>query len=166
MSKFSPDAGFGLIKKRYRRANVYTIEQVANEVKRSTRATERNDAIILEKKDFGNWKSTLQKFFISLKGISSFSVFIFDKSYPPGEVHVRKYEDDKFQIYNLLKPEVQPDKILKDRAFLNLQKRLDPLVQPQMQAKKQWDLYEKVRPYVPLEYQDIVCPQPNVDKNS
>lgn len=80
-TKFSPDGGFGLIKKHYRRANVYTIEQVADAIKNSTRNTERNDAVILEEKDFGNWKSSLQKFFSPLKGISNFAKFIFDKSY-------------------------------------------------------------------------------------
>ncbi len=165
-TKFSPDGGFGLIKKRYRCANVYTIEQVAGEVKQSTRETERNDAIILKKEDFGNWKSMLEKFFTPLKGISTFSVFVFDSKYPLGEISVGKHEDDKFQVYNLLKSNLQPDKVLNDSAFINLQKQLDPLDQPQMQAKKQWDLYEKVRPYVPTEYQDIICPQPHIDKKS
>lgn len=164
-TKFSPDGGFGLIKKHYRRENVYTIEQVANEIKKSTRVTERNDAIILEKKDFGDWKSALQKFFIHLKGISSFSAFIFDKKYPLGEVHVSKHGDDKFQSFNLLNPDLEADEILRDNTFIMLHEKLSPLEQPQMQAKKQWDLYEKVRPYVPIEYQDIVCPKPNIGKN-
>jgi hypothetical protein len=56
-TKFSPDGGFGTIKKQSRRADVYTIEQVASEIIASTHKTERNKAIILEKKDFGNWKS-------------------------------------------------------------------------------------------------------------
>ena len=62
-TKFSPDGGFGLIKKQYRRTNVYTIEIVTNEITNSTRKTARNAAMILEKKDFGNWKIALQKFF-------------------------------------------------------------------------------------------------------
>ena len=31
-TKFSPDGGFGMIRKQYRRANVYTIGQVADEI--------------------------------------------------------------------------------------------------------------------------------------
>lgn len=163
-TKFSPDGGFGMIKKHYRRTNAYAIEQVAEAIKKSTHETERNQAIILEKKNFGHWKSGLQKFFIHLKGISDFSVFVFDKTYSLGEVHVRKHEEDKFKKYKLLKPGLDPKQLLYDKNFLNLQKQLLPLNSPEMQAKKQWDLYEKVRPHVPIEYQDIICPQPSVDK--
>ncbi len=91
-------------------------------------------------------------------------MFTFDKIYPIGEIHACKHEEDTFEIRNVLKPDVCPEALLSDSAFVNLHEQLSPLEQPQMQAKKQWDLYEKVRPYVPVEYQDIVCPQPKVDK--
>ena len=163
-TKFSPDGGFGLIKKRYRMANVYTMEQVSDEIKQSTRKTDRNHAIVLEKTDFGNWKSALEKFFVTLKGISTFSVFVFDKKYPLGELHTRKYEDKKFQVHNLLRSTSLSNKKLNNSEFMKLNNHLEPLEEPQIQAKKQWDLYEKVRPFVPTEYQDLICPQPNVDK--
>jgi len=164
-TKFSPDGGFGLIKKPYRHANVYTIEQVANEIKNSTRKTERNTAIILEKKEFGNWKMALQNFFNSIKGITSFSEFIIDKKHPLGVVYARGHKDKKFQVFNLLKSSLNPEQVLKDKAFTKLSELLKSPEPPEMPAKKQWDLYEKVRPYVPPEYQDIICPQPNVDKD-
>jgi len=163
-TKFSPDGGFGMIKKQYRRANVYTIGQVADEIKKSTRKSERNVAVILEKKDFGDWKSAFQNFFIPMKGISGFSKFVFDKKYKIGEVHAYNYGDDKFQVHNLLNQDFNTDNILNNEEFINLHKFLPQLKQPTMHPKKQWDLYEKVRPYVPPEYQDIVCPQPTVDK--
>ena len=163
-TKFSPDGGFGMMKKRYRRANASTIEHVADEVRKSTRETKRNEAIILGKEDFGNWRSALQRFFNPLKGVSTFCIFTFDKTYPMGEVHACKHEADTVEIHNVLQPEVRPEDLLSDSAFVNLHEQLAPLEQPQMQAKKQWDVYEKVRPYVPVEYQDIVCPQPKIDK--
>lgn len=165
-TKFSPDGGFGLIKKRYRRANAYTIEHVADEVRKSTRESKRNEAIILAKEDFGNWRSALQRFFNPLKGVSTFGSFTFDKTYPLGEVHASKQGEDTFEIHNLLKTDGHPKDLLSDRTFLHLHKQLSPLEPPQMQTKKQWDLYEKVRPFVPVEYQDRVCPQPNIDKKS
>ena len=153
-----------MIKKRYRRANAYTIGHVADEVRKSTRGTKRNEAIILGKEAFGNWRAALQRFFNPLKGVSTFCMFTFDNTYPLGEVHACKHGEDSFEIHNVLKPDVCPEALLSDSAFVNLHEQLSPLEQPQMQAKKQWDLYEKVRPYVPVEYQDIVCPQPKVDK--
>ena len=231
-TKFSPDGGFGMIKKHYRRVNAYTIGHVADEVRKSTdyngfrgghnllkllsrtpavlsgpeaghkflytplslffvslclcvryrghaeiaaspesviirkstRGTKRNDAIIPENKDFGNWKSALQDFFTPLKGVSTFCAFISDKKYPLGEVRAFRHEEEKSEAHNLLKNGLRPEEILSDSTFVSLQEYLPPLEQPQIQAKKQWDMYEKVRPYVPSEYQDIVCPQPDIDK--
>lgn len=163
-TKFSPDGGFGMIKKHYRRVNAYTIEHVADEVRKSTRGTRRNNAIILRNKKFGNWKTALRSFFTPMKGVSSFCIFKFDKKYHLGEVRTLKHEEEKFEIHNLLRNGLRPEEILSNSTFVKLQEYLPPLEQPQMQAKKQWDLYEKVRPYVPSEYQDIVCPQPDIDK--
>ena len=106
----------------------------------------------------------MEKFFVTLKGISTFSVFVFDKKYPLGELHTRKYEDKKFQVHNLLRSTSLSNKKLNNSEFMKLNNHLEPLEEPQIQAKKQWDLYEKVRPFVPTEYQDLICPQPNVDK--
>lgn len=99
-----------------------------------------------------------------MKGITSYSEFIIDKEYSLGEVHARKYGDKEFEIVNLLKPVIDSSNILKNNKFTMLPTLLDSLSPPPMQVKKQWDLYEKVRPFVPNEYQDILCPRPNVDK--
>lgn len=176
-TKFSPDAGFGLIKKHYRTTNIYTIDQVAEEIEHSTQNTKRNLAIILERKDFGNWKQMLQHFFLPLKGITGFSVFTFDNKYPLGEVRIRKHGEhakvfvkqkllrvrDNFIRHNLLKPKLDPDQVLNDKRFTQLPKQLSYLEPPPMPIRKQWDLYEKVRPYVPVEYQDVICPLPNLE---
>jgi len=139
---------------------------VASEIVASTHKTERNNAIILDTKDFGNWKSALQDYFKPLKGISTFSEIIIDKKNPLGVIHARGYEEKELKMYKLLKSNLHPSSVLKSQSFLKLPERLKPLEQPQMQAKKQWDLYEKVRPFVPAEYQDIVCPKPNIEKDS
>ncbi len=165
-TKFSPDGGFGLIKKRYRRVNAYTIEHVADEVIKSTRESKRNDAVILENKDFRDWKTALQNYFTSLKGVRDFCIFEFDKKYQLGEVRTYKHEEKKFKTHNLLKKGLHSEKILSDYIFVNLKEHLSPLEQPEMQSKKKWDLYKKVRPYVPSEYQDIVCPQPDIDEKT
>ena len=146
-TKFSEVRGFGLIKKHYRNTNTYTIEQIAEKIEKSTQETRRNRAIILEKNDFGSFQSALQHFFRTDKRITDFSVFLFDKEYPLGEVRVRKHGDDKFIRCNLLNPKLQTDQILNNKTFTLLQEKLQPIDPPQMSAEKQWDLYEKVRPY-------------------
>ena len=74
---------------------------MADEIKKSTRKSERNVAIILGKRDFGDWKSAFQKFFMPMKGVGGFSEFVFDKKYEIGEVHAYNCGDDKFQVYKL-----------------------------------------------------------------
>jgi hypothetical protein len=107
----------------------------------------------------------LPNFFNSLKGITSFAEFIIDKKYPLGVVYARGYMEDKFQEFNLLKLRQNPEQVLKDQVFTKLSELLEPPEQPEMQASSPWDLSEKVRPFVPPEYQDLICPQPNVDKD-
>jgi hypothetical protein len=71
--------------------------------------------MILEKKDFGTWKIALQNFFNSLKGITAFSEFIIDKDYLLGVVSACGYMDKKFKMFNLLKPSINPEQVLKDK---------------------------------------------------
>jgi hypothetical protein len=163
-TKGSNDSGFGLIKKQYRRSNAYTITLLSESIQKGTKKTKRNSAIVLEKHDFGNWKLALEDFFNPLKGITSDEEFIFDKEYFLGEVHVRKYDDKEFGTVNLLKTTIDYRHLPKNDKFTMLPTLLDSLEQPSMPAKKQWDLYEKVRLKVPDEYQDILCPLPNIDK--
>ncbi len=107
-----------------------------------------------------------QNYFTSLKGVRDFCIFEFDKKYQLGEVRTYKHEEKKFKTHNLLKKGLHSEKILSDYIFVNLKEHLSPLEQPEMQSKKKWDLYKKVRPYVPSEYQDIVCPQPDIDEKT
>lgn len=165
-TKFSPDGGFGLIKKYYRRANLYTIDQVAQAINQSTEETHRNTAVVLGKEAFGEWKTALRTYFAPLKGISTCAAFRFDAAYALGEVHVQEYQDDTWQSMHLLHESLTPADVLDDVQFMHLPDHLSPVASPSIQVKKQWDLYEKVRPYVPAEYQDIICPQPHVSKNT
>jgi hypothetical protein len=165
-TKFSPDGGFGMIKKHYRRATLYTIDQVAQAINQSTEETRRNAAVVLGKEAFGEWKTALRSYFAPLKGISACAAFRFDATYALGEVHVQEYNDDTWQSIHLLHDSLTPADVLDEVQFRRLPEHLPPVASPSIQAKKQWDLYEKVRPYVPAEYQDIICPQPNVSKNT
>lgn len=165
-TKFSPDGGFGLIKRQYCRANIYTIHQVARAVQDSTVTTQRNTAIILERNAFGDWKSALRQYFLPFKGVAECAAFRFHSSYALGEFQVQGHDDDTWKSVRLLQPRFRPQTLLTTPEFLTLSERLPALEAPTIPTKKQWELYEKVRPYVPAEYQDVVCPHPNVSKIS
>jgi hypothetical protein len=164
-TKFSPDGGLGMIKRYYRRANIYTIEQVAKAVHESTMTTQHNTASILDQSIVGDWKTGLRQYFLPLKGIGECAAFRFHAAYALGEVQVQGYDEDTWRSVRLLHPHLHPHNLLTNREFRTLADRLPPLEVPTIPTKKQWDLYEKVRPYVPEEYQDIICPQPSVRKN-
>lgn len=163
-TKFSPDGGFGMIKRYYRRANIYTIDQVAKVIQESTMTTQRNTAIILPQRRFGDWKTALRQYFLPFKGVGACAAFRFHTTYALGEVQVQGYDEDTWKSVRLLQPHIQPHDLLTNREFLTLADWLPSLEVPTIPTKKQWDLYEKVRPYVPEEYQDIICPQPSVSK--
>ena len=163
-TKFSPDGGFGMIKRQYCRANIFTIQQVAQAVQDSTATTQRNTARIVEQDTFGDWKTALRQYFLPFKGIADCAAFRFHSTYALGELQVQEYGDDTWRSVRLLHPQCCPHTLLTDPAFLRLAERLPSLNVPTIPTKKQWDLYEKVRPYVPEEYQDVICPYPSVSK--
>jgi hypothetical protein len=165
-TKFSPDGGFGLIKKYYRRANLYTIDQVTQAINQSTEKTHRNTALVLGKDAFGEWKTALREYFAPLKGVSACTAFRFDAAYALGEVHVQENDETTWQRVHLLHKSLSPEHVLHDEQFIHLPDHVSPVASPSIQNRTQWDWYEKVRPYVPTEYQDIICPQPNVSKNT
>ncbi|ETR66776.1 MAG: chaperonin [Candidatus Magnetoglobus multicellularis str. Araruama] len=106
-TKFSPDAYFGLLKKKYRRSRIYTYRQLVDVINTST--VKGCNVCHPYRKNDGNasfryreWIKWLSKYFRKLPGISNYHHFSMDSS-NPGVVIAKRYVDSKQEIFELLK---------------------------------------------------------------
>jgi len=153
----SVDGGHGIIKKEWRKRNVFTIQQAAEVVRESSSTLGIHDAIIITPEHFFDWEKLLTKFFYKLPKILSFQQFEMDTT-RPGILRYRLRHTEPWAEKNLLKKGALSS--LKLLSLRNLLSQLVQLKPPGISEKKQQELYEKVRKYVPPEFQDSICPKP------
>lgn len=157
----SVDGGHGLIKKEWRKRDVFSIHQAKGVIEECSN-TQR--AIIITSKEFYDWSSLLEPYFRKLPGISFQQEFKFHKDHF-GIVSYRNCHGAEWQSYSLLKSKSRRlPKALSSTE--SIKKRLNVLKPPGIQAKKQWDLFKKVHKYVPDEFKNELCPKPNVPEPS
>lgn len=120
-TKFSPDGYFGLIRKRYRRSNIYTYEDLVQTVLNSSEKGHnacqpiRNHGTSVNSHQliYRDWSSWLLKFFRKLPDITSYRHFKIIKN-KPGIVILKKAIDGDETKVQLLKRDVP---FGKNRAF-------------------------------------------------
>ncbi len=161
-TKFSPDAYFGLIKRYYRRSQVYTYEQLAHLIESSSknghnvciRASQNKTSSVT----YRDWSSWLSQYFETLKGITSYHHFVIDQK-NPSIIIVKEHKDSKELKVNLTKKKFPFTK-------LNLPKRLPKQIFPEgLTLERQWYLYDKIRCHIPLEKdKNETCPKPKSPK--
>lgn len=150
----SIDGGHGIIKKEWRKRDVFSIEQAAQVIIDSSPVAGINHAVILRPENFYDWEKLLEKYFNKLPKILSFQEFEMDYS-RKGILRYRERSMNSWQETQLNKKETPNS--------LSIQKIKDVLTQlkpPGISEKKQKHLYEKVRKYVPEEFQNLICPKP------
>jgi hypothetical protein len=108
----------------------------------------------LQPENFFNWEIFLGKYFNKLPKILSSQEFEMDSA-RKGILRYRERSKNSWQETQLNKKEI-PD----FPSIKNVENVLTQLKQPGISEKKQKHLYEKVRKYVPEEFQDIICPKP------
>ena len=155
-TKFFPDAGFGMLKRKFRSTKVGCLTDIASVVEQSA---EMNHCQLVEDQH-GNvivpsydWSTFFEDHTIksATKGIKSYSHFRFTSS-KPGVVYVR----NSCEINNEKKVI-----LLKDMSWRPLASDLPGIVTPEgLSLTRQWYLYEKIREFCPVEVQDLVCPMP------
>ena len=150
------DGGHGLIKKEWRKRNIFSIKQAKKAIEECSN-TQR--AIIISANEFYDWNLFLKPFFNKLPGISYQQEFRFDKN-TLGKVFYRSGQGFRWQSQMLIKETRNPPKIFS--SLEGIRKHLNILKSPGISVKKQWDLYKKVRKYVPDEFKDDLCPKPAV----
>ena len=159
-TKFAPDWCFGLLKQKYKRTKIGTLEDIAAVVEDSASV---NYAQLVGKSDGTilvpsyDWSSFFADTAIqtSLKGISKMHHFRFCATHP-GCVFVRNSSDDTERKINMLKdPQWRP--VSTDLP--------DAIVPPGLSLERQWYLYQKIREFCPEEAKDLVCPLPTTPLN-
>ena len=132
---------------------MFCIEQAAQVIQESSPIAGTQHAVILKPECFFDWERLLTKFFKKLPNLLSFQEFEMDAT-RPGIIRYRKHQRQSWKETSLFK---------KTPKFSSLQKLQETLIQlkrPGISEQKQKHLYEKVRKYLPEEFQDIVCPKP------
>lgn len=160
-TKFSPDAYFGLLKKKYRRSRTYTYRQLVDIINASAvkecnvcHPYRDNDGnVSFEYRAWGKW---LEKYFRKLPGITNYHHFSMDSG-NPGIVTARRYVDSESETFELLKKTA-------DYSVLSDDSRLPKEVTPAgLSPERQWYLYDKIREHIPDPAdKDATAPLPSV----
>ncbi len=151
----SIDGGHGILKKEWRKRNVFSIEQAALVIEDSSPIAGTNHAAVLRPENFFNWEKLLAKYYKKLPYILSFQEFEMDSA-RKGILRYRERQKDPWQETQLSKK--------KEIEFASIEGIKDVLIQlkpPGISEKKQKHVYEKVRKYVPEKFQDNICPKPD-----
>ena len=158
-TKFAPDGYFGLIKKQYRRSNVYTYEQLVDVIEGSSVNSHNlcqryQDTSGIPNFEYRDWVKWLSKFFKSLPNITKYHHFCIDKKMP-GTVITKETIDGQEERHELLK----------DKFSYSNKKLPEKLTPSGLSPERSWYLYEKIREHIPLlKDKDKTCPLPNVSK--
>ncbi len=149
------DGGHGILKKAWRRHDVFTIDQAAQVIRESSPVAGTHAAVILRPEHFFDWEHLLSRSLKKLPHLLSFQEFEMD-AVRPGVLRYREHQEVPWQATQLFKkgtPELS--------SVQQVQDSLTPLKPPGMTEERQRHLYEKVRKYVPEEFQESVCPKPS-----
>lgn len=161
-TKFAPDGYFGLIRKRYRRSNIYTYDDLVQTILTSSdkghNTCQRSDNHDLQPLIYRDWSSWLLKFFKKLPDITSYRHFKMVKN-KLGIVFIKKTINGEESEVRLQKVEV---------PFANKGKpfQLPAKITPKgLSLERQWYLYEQIRIHIPDEInKDMTCPKPKKPK--
>ena len=146
-TKFSPDAGFGLVKKEFRKTSVNCLNDIVNVVNASSKmnvaqlvGSENGDSEVPVYK----WDKFLGQFFRKVKNILSYQHFHFDHT-------------GSFQLQEHCKSTLvtQPILRMQPHGFP------DTLVPAGLSLQRQWYLFKEIRQFVQGEQnKNNVCPKP------
>ena len=158
-TKFGPDWCFGLLKQKFRKCDVSSLEDLMDVVRRSTLEGVNIPHLVGDEK--GNcsaptydWKTFLAPFSKAVNGIKEYHHFEFSHEYP-GRVVMKKVVDDEEPVVcNILTKEVA-DVPQGNPAIIP---------SPGLPAYRQWYLFENIRDFCTNATRDITCPKPTVPK--
>ncbi len=164
-TKFSPDGFFGLIRRAYRRAKVYTYKDLAQLIEKSTPNSHNlcqryiingpeSSRII-----YRDWAGWLSKYFKPIPGITSYRHFQMSST-NRGIVLVKETVDGEEREINIIKGTFPYSRKKRPKC---LPKKLKP---HGLSSDRQKYLYEQIRPHIPSEEdKNATCPKPIMNIN-
>lgn len=165
-TKFSPDGFFGLIKRFYRRSQVYTYDHLVKTIEMSSKNGHNICQIYRKSAEdqpeivYRDWVSWLGKYFKSVPDITSYHHFKMNNT-EPGKLIVKEALDSEEKTLDLIKKESQ---INQHNPFSGLPERIMPLG---LSIEREWYLYDQIRMHIPNELdKDQTCPKPKTNKPS
>ena len=151
-TKFAPDWCFGLVKRRYRRTFVSSLQEIVGVVDSSTQkginiaqlvGNESGEVFV----PVYDWSSHLAGHYHRIHGIKSYQHFYFE-SKNPGEVKCKRTIDG---VQEAVKFARSPPALT-----------LPPVIQPEgLSEDRKTYLYEQIREFCKDETKDVVCPSPD-----
>ena len=147
-TKFSPDAGFGLLKKEFRKTKVDCLADIAEVVNKSSRL---NTAQLVGSESgpsdvpVHQWDTFLAQFFKKVPKIKSYQHFHANNT---GALSVQEHCKAPKIFHNIIKE--MPDR----NAFP------DVVLPGGLSVKRQWYLYKDIREFVREDQKDVVTPMP------
>ena len=144
------DGFFGQLKKKYRRSDVDTMEDLVDVIARSSN---HNEVARRSSWTWYNWEAFVDGLFKSIKGITTFQHFRFASS-SPGVVFVREAVDAPEKEVRLLKAGVSV-------ADVEAAPLPEELHDAGLSTKRKEYLYKEVREFVAEGRKDILCPCPD-----
>ena len=152
---FSPDQYFGLIKRKYRKTRVSSVEQLSKVVTDSTLTGANKVQLAFDKTTkyrvpCYDWKSFLSIFFKPIPSILKYQHFYFSSKYP-GIVKLQENASSEKIAVDITKPKVKIDHTQMPKLIIPTGLSID----------RQTYLYEQIRVFCEPEYADVTCPPPN-----
>lgn len=152
-TKFSPDWGFGLIKRLYRKTNVNCLRDIVNVVEKSAPdvniaqlcSNQQGDIIV----PVYDWTTFLGNFFNKLPGLLKYHHFYFQSD--STVIRCSEFSDSEIQIFDLLKSR-SPN--------IDLSLMPEAIRSTGLDLKRRWYLYKEIRPFVEDDFKDLVAPRP------
>ena len=164
-TKFAPDAGFGMIKAKFRRSQICTVSEMCRCITDSTPVTKMNQVQLVSDKNGHitvptyDWQQKFQLMnFRAIKNIKQLHHFTFS-SVPSalGSVSCQVDTLAEEEVHRILSD-------IPDSATLNA---LPPVIRPVgLSPEQQWYLYENIRLLVPEYVQSTLCPRPTCDRRT
>lgn len=157
-TKFSPDGYFGLIKRRYRRSQIYTYEQLASMLESSS---ENGHNVCIGKTAppliYRDWTSWLAQYFTPLKGISNYHHFRIERNHSLMLMVKERKDSEEINV------ELAKEKFPFSKPPQKLPEQLFPAG---LSLQRQWYLYDQIRSHIPDQIdKDQTCPKPIIPKS-
>eukprot|EP00117_Sycon_ciliatum_P016477 scpid44506/ scgid15886/ len=145
------DGCFGLLKQKFRRSDCYTMGQLVAVVNESA-SCNKAQLIPGSGLEWRAWDTFLAQHFKPVKGIRKVQHMVFDAA-KPGIVSVKASLEDTYSDVEVLTTS-------KDALVAA---GMPPVLQaPGLSEQRQQYLYNQIRPHVPDQFQDELCPKPAV----